>query len=296
MTLENETVEPGVELALEPRGDAEVKLTSPDERAYTPAPAGPIRLPTRHNPRLAALLERVNADEELAGLWRCANVIAVDRLGMSDHGPVHVRIVANIALRLLRLLRRHGVEASIVRDHHLVEHDAEVVVVAAALLHDIGMAIHRDDHEAYSLFLALPRLQSMLDGVYPDVTTRTIITAEVLHAIISHRSGGHPITVEAGIVKIADALDITKGRSRIPFEAGQVNIHSLSATAIEKVSIGSGVDRPVLIEVAMANSAGIFQLDRLREKLKTSGLGDYFEVVASIQGETEKRLVQDYRI
>ena len=33
-----------------------------------------------------------------------------ERLGMSDHSWVHVQIVLNIALRLLRLLRRRGVE------------------------------------------------------------------------------------------------------------------------------------------------------------------------------------------
>ncbi len=285
-----------VELELEPRGEADVAISAPDETPYQPASVGPIRLPARHNPKLAALMDEVNADEELFTFWRCANVNAVDRLGMSDHGPVHVRIVANIALRLLRLLSRQGVEASVVTNYHLTAHDAEVVVVLAALLHDIGMAIHRDDHEAYSLFLANPRLHRYLGPVYHDVATRTILASETLHAIISHRSGGQPLTVEAGVVKVADALDITKGRSRIPFQAGKVNIHSLSAAAIERVSILQGETRPVRIEVQMANSAGIYQLDRLREKLRTSGLADYFEAVATIETETEKRLVQIYRL
>jgi len=285
-----------VELELEPRGEADVELTAPGERPYQPAPVGPLRLPTRHNPTLAALLERVNADEELFTYWRCANVIAVDRLGMSDHGPVHVRIVANIALRLLRLLLRGGITASTVEHHHLTDHDAEVVTVLAALLHDIGMAIHRDDHETYSLFLARPKLAELLPAIYPDTVTRTIVASEVLHAIISHRSEGRPLTVEAGVVKVADALDITKGRSRVPFEAGQVNIHSVSAYAIERVTLMQGETKPVRIEVAMANSAGIFQLDRLREKLRTSGLAHHFEVFAAIEGETEKRLLQEVRL
>ena len=46
----------------------------------------------------------MNADDELYALWQVANVNAVQRLGMSDHGPVHVQIVTNIALRLLRRL------------------------------------------------------------------------------------------------------------------------------------------------------------------------------------------------
>src|SRR5205823_10491052 len=131
-----------VELELEPRGESSVAISTPEQRAYTPVPAGPIRLPARHNPTLQAVIEAVNADEELFALWRCSNVIAVDRLGMSDHGPVHVRIVANIALRLLRLLMSQGIEAAAVRDYHLTPHDAEVIVVLAALLHDVGMSIH----------------------------------------------------------------------------------------------------------------------------------------------------------
>src|SRR6516164_8571773 len=54
-----------------------------------------IQVPARHNPTLRAIIERVNQDDDLYTIWRCANVNAVDRLGMSDHGPVHVQIVAN---------------------------------------------------------------------------------------------------------------------------------------------------------------------------------------------------------
>ena len=32
--------------------------------------------------------------------------------------------------------------------------DAEVVIAGGCLLHDLGMSIHRTDHEAFSLFLA----------------------------------------------------------------------------------------------------------------------------------------------
>src|SRR5207247_2572070 len=52
-----------------------------------------IRVPARHNARLQKIIERVNQDDELYMFWRCANINAVDRLGMSDHGPVHVQIV-----------------------------------------------------------------------------------------------------------------------------------------------------------------------------------------------------------
>ncbi|HET7838276.1 MAG TPA: HD domain-containing protein, partial [Rectinemataceae bacterium] len=177
-----------------------------------------IRLPVRHNPILKSVVERVNADEELFALWRAANVNAVDRLGMTDHGPVHFQIVSNIALKMLRQLVDCGVVPNIVADHGMASEDAEVVVVLGALLHDLGMSIQRAEHEQYSLFVAQPIVDRLLQGLYAT-GPRTIVRSETLHAIISHRSDGRPMTVEAGIVRVADALDMTKGRSRIPFEA-----------------------------------------------------------------------------
>ena len=64
-----------------------------------------------------------------------------------------------------------------------------------------------------------------------------MVAAEALHAIIAHRRRGEPLTLEAGIVRVADALDMAQGRSRVPFEAGRPNIHSLSAAAIDEVRI-----------------------------------------------------------
>jgi len=255
-----------------------------------------IRVPARHNARLQQIIDRVNRDDELYAYWVCANVNAVDRLRMSDHGPVHVQIVANVALRLLRLLTASGISPNVVRNYGLSPDDAEVVVVLASLLHDIGMAIHRDDHEQFSLFLAAPKLRELLDGLY-DPPVRTILAAEVLHAIIAHRANGRPLTLEAGIVRVADALDMAQGRSRIAFEAGAINIHSLSAAAIERVEVTAGEQRPIRIAVTMLNSAGIFQLDHLlKEKLKNSGLEPYVEVLATVQGEAEKKLLEVFRL
>jgi metal-dependent HD superfamily phosphatase/phosphodiesterase len=255
-----------------------------------------IRVPARHNPRLQQVIDRVNADVELYTLWQVININAVQRLGMSDHGPVHVQIVTNIALKLLRLLGERGVQPNIVADHNLSLEDAEVVVVLASLLHDLGMSIHRMDHEQYSLFLARPKIGELLDGLY-EVPTRTVLTSEILHAIIAHRAGGRPLTLEAGIVRVADALDMAEGRTRIPFEAGQINIHSVSALAIERVSIEEGKDKPIRISVRMNNAAGIFQVDELlKEKLEDSGLERYIEVEASTEGETDKKLIKTFRI
>jgi uncharacterized protein len=257
-----------------------------------------LNVPTRGNAKVAEVIQRINADDELYALWLAANVNAVERLGMTDHGPVHVKIVMNIAIKLLRVLTEHHVEPAVAANYGMGVDDAEVVVLLAALLHDVGMSIQRKDHEEYSLFVAQPKIRELLDGIYPPGAA-TIIRSEVLHAIIGHRSGGRPMTIEGGIVRVADALDMAKGRSRISMGIeGTMSIHSISAAAIEAVHIEAGEVKPVRIRVEMSNSAGIFQLDQLfREKLKGSGLEPYVEVEALIEGEEEKRLVQTaYRL
>src|SRR5574337_1202511 len=181
------------------------------EAAAPPA----FSVPARHNPKLQALVARINADEELWQLWRCANVNVVDRLGMNDHGEVHIRIVANAALRLLRLLHDAGHAPGIVAHHGLTPEDAEVVVVLAAALHDLGISIHRDNHEEFSLALANLKAKELLQGLYP-LRERTIVVSEALHAIIAHHGDMRCLTLEAGVLKVADALDMTEGRSRIP--------------------------------------------------------------------------------
>jgi uncharacterized protein len=254
-----------------------------------------VRAPERGNSRLESLLEAANGDDRLKAWWRAQDVTA-NRLGMSDHSWVHVQIVLNVALRLLRLLVRRGVEPAMVTDHAMGTHDAEIVVAGACLLHDAGMSIHRTDHEQYSLFLAADTLPELLGELY-DEPERTIVASETLHAIISHRRRGEPLTLEAGVVRVADALDLAKGRSRVPFESGRPNIHSLSAAAIDEVKIEPGEERAVRIEIAMNNSAGVFQVDELlATKLRGSALEEHVEVVARIDAEHEKRLVPVFRI
>jgi metal-dependent HD superfamily phosphatase/phosphodiesterase len=255
-----------------------------------------IRLPVRGNRALRRALERANADNELKAWWHVANVNAVVRLEINDHSWVHIQIVANIALKLLRELVKHGVEPSVVRDYGMRNDDAEVVVVLAALTHCVGMSVHRRGHEDWSLFLAEPKLRELLDGLY-DEPDRTVLVSEVLQAITSHRADGEPLSLEAGILRVADALDMAKGRSRIPFEKGRVSMHSLSAAAIEEVRIGDGDERPVRIEVVMNNSSGLYQVDGLlRAKLRGSGLEPHVEVIAHIDTDSEKRLVPVFRL
>jgi len=255
-----------------------------------------LKVPSRHNEKLSRVLARINEDLELQQLWKCANINAVDRSGISDHGEVHIQIAANAALKMLRLLADADVEASVVKDYGLTYEDAEVVVVLAACLHDVGMAVHRENHEHYSLALAAPKARELLSGVYEEPEL-TIMVSEVLHAVIAHRWDVSCSTIEAGIIKVADALDMTQGRSRIPFEAGQTNIHSVSAMAIDSVALERGETAPIRVVITMSNSAGIFQVDELlKRKLKNSTIAPYVQVVAKIEGEMEKRLVEFYSI
>ncbi|HEY1285773.1 MAG TPA: HD domain-containing protein [Solirubrobacterales bacterium] len=278
------------------------------ERVPAPDPEGPsrkppaeavaearVRAPTRGNRKLEAFLSAVNEDEQVRTWWYMAQVHA-ERLGMSDHSWVHTQIVLNISLRLLRLLVRAGVEPATVADHGMSSRDAEVVVAGGALLHDVGMSIHRADHEAYSLFLANGALERLLEDSYRE-PKRTVIASEILHAIIGHRRRGAPYTIEAGVVRVADALDMAQGRSRIPLQSGQEGIHSISAAAIDEVRIDAGEERPVRIEIELNNSAGIFQVDDLlATKIRDTPLDGQIEVVARVEGETEKRLLSGFRL
>jgi uncharacterized protein len=254
-----------------------------------------VRAPTRGNRRLEALLEAVNADEEVRTWWYMAQVTS-DRLEMSDHSWVHVQIVLNVALRLLRLLARSDVAPAMVVDHGMRNRDAEVVVAAGALLHDVGLSINRSDHETYSLFLAERKLRDLLADVYEE-PQRTVVVSEALHAIIGHRRRGEPYTLEAGVVRVADALDMAQGRSRIPFEAGRIGIHSLSAAAVDEVDISAGTERAIRLDIKLNNSAGIFQVDDLlATKIRGTPLEPHVEVIAEVEGETEKRLLTAFRL
>jgi metal-dependent HD superfamily phosphatase/phosphodiesterase len=254
-----------------------------------------VRAPTRGNRRLEGLLEAVNADPQVGAWWYMAQVTS-ERLEMSDHSWVHVQIVLNVALRLLRLLVRAGVQPAMVSDHAMRDRDAEVVVAAGALFHDVGLSIHRSDHENYSLFLAERKLAQLLGDVYEE-PERTIVASEALHAIIGHRRRGDPYTLEAGVVRVADALDMAQGRSRIPFEAGRIGIHSLSAAAVDEVEISAGEERPIRLQIKLNNSAGIFQVDDLlATKIRGTPLEPHVEVIAEVEGETEKRLLTSFRL
>jgi len=253
-----------------------------------------LNIPTKDNKNLEQVLAKIKASTRLEALLECSNITAIDRMNYSDHGLTHVAIVSNIALKILRNLIAAGVETNIEKNYSLSKKDAEVVVVLASIFHDIGHIVHRKDHTQFSIIVANSILPTFLSEVYSERES-AIISSEVLHAIAAHDLDYLPLTLEAGVVCVSDALDMKEGRARIPFDAGKVDIHSVSALAIDDVEISSG-DKPVVIKIKMSNSSGIFQIDNLlKPKLKTSGLEKYVQIKIEILGE-EKKILENFEL
>ena len=252
-----------------------------------------IEVPINRNPILAEVVRRVNTDNEIRILWKIINVNATNRLGYSDHGPTHFKIVANYALQIARILEKRKIKMSIVDDFGLTENHAEVVIFLASIMHDLGMTIHRTHHEQYSLFLARNLLDKLLD--FLPIEERLVVISETLHAIISHSHGseGATSTIEGGIVRIADALDMTKGRARLP--TSLIDIQNISNNAIISVVVSEGVKKPVGIKITMTNPAGIFQIDDLvEEKIGPSKLEKYIDVKAIIIENGKEKTFKDF--
>jgi len=258
-----------------------------------------FNLPIEGNQKLQKLVAALETEKDIQTLLTMSDVTAINRLGYNDHGPTHVKITSNSALLMLRILKEQEIHSSLQKDYGsfgLADEDAELVVVLGSYLHDIGHAIHRSGHELIGTLLAKPFIEHILDDLYVS-EQKTIMVFETLHVIYSHEPNIVPLTIEAGIVKVADALDMEKGRARVPYAAGSVSIHSLSALGIENVEINKGTDRPLKIKIHMSNTAGIFQADDLLgEKLKTSGVAKYFEVEIYLLKDGKESLLKSYAL
>jgi metal-dependent HD superfamily phosphatase/phosphodiesterase len=240
----------------------------------------------------------IDKDVEIQTMLEDSNRMAIDRMGFSDHGQTHSLIVSMNGLKLLNTLRS-GLKPTIVQEGTGTFEDAQLVVLLSCYLHDIGMSVHRDRHNDFSIELVVPILNRILAKVYPkDVRKGTHVRGHILHAMYCHDKHITPETVEAGIVGIADATDMSKGRARIPFELGSVNIHSASAMAIERVKIKKGDEKTVRIEVVMNNDSGIFQIQELLERKIRSAtqLVEHIELVVVMARREDRILHEELRI
>ncbi len=242
--------------------------------------------------RLNAVLQWVDEDTEIDAYLDAQNVNPVQRKGYNDHGRKHISIVRNRGLCLYDLLKAGGVEFNGASQQGLEEADEAVIVGLAAVLHDIGHVVHRDDHPYYSLPLAADILDRLLPEFY-DTADAVRVKGEVLHAILCHHTPEEPLTREAGVVRVADALDMERGRSRIPYEQGGRGINTLSSQAITGVSLTEGEEAPVLVEITMRDAAGVYQVDELlKAKLTDSMIEEYVRIVALNTRDDDGQIVE----
>lgn len=242
-----------------------------------------------------AVAEVLFADEELQQLQEYANIVSIRRLGYNDHGPVHMRMVALNALTMLNLLHEKGIRTSLEQDEAGAFEDSACGVLLAALLHDLGMSVSRQDHEHLSVILAQPAINHALKTVLPqDLARRVAIRAIATEGIFGHMGTMRIHSLEAGLILVGDGCDMTKGRARITLAVktgSQVgDIHKYSANSIESVKIMPGEEKPVRIDVEMTENVGFFQVEEvLMQKVSMSPARMHLELYAGVTGEPRKR-------
>lgn len=250
-----------------------------DDEGMRQASVSAIRQFVTGRPKTGRIWSLLSTDPELNAHWDGALYITGKKLGMNDHGRVHAMVATVSAFTILDLLVQAGITPDVVSEGIGDLDDAGLIVLTAALCHDIGNQIHREDHVSHSIMLAMGILDRILPLLYEDPVTRIHIRSFILGAIYSHHGEPRPLTIEAGAVCIGDATDMTTGRARSACHQGSVTIHTISALSIDQVSITKGEEKPVEIIIKISNSAGIFQVQEiLRPKISAGPLNRFVEV------------------
>ncbi|MEM1645336.1 MAG: HD domain-containing protein [Ignisphaera sp.] len=236
------------------------------------------------SPLLKSVFKLLEEDIEVSELLKISNTMAVTRLKYNDHGIMHARIVAGTALELLDILMNNNIIPTTLRDGTTKNiEEAKLVVIMASYFHDIGNSVHRVNHEYIGAFLAKDLLNRLLPKLGFVDRKLIALRQEIMHAVYATEYNTKCLTIECGVVKVSDGLDMAEGRARIPYRLGKLDMHALSAISIKKVEIEQGAkEKPIKIVVHMDEYAGVFQLEEvLIPKIKTSGIGDYIEVYIS---------------
>ncbi len=232
-------------------------------------------------PKTKRMWKALKDDPFIRGLWEMSDYIIKIKMHYNAHGDTHAKIVAASALNILDILVKKGIQIDTVHDGIGDIDDAHLIVLTAALLHDIGNQLQREKHSDYSAILAIPILDQLLPNIYEYPMKLAQIRGSILHCICTHMEEVKSYTLEASILKIADGTDITKGRSRLDYDPESVNIHTVSASSIGDVIVTEGHERPVNITVQMTNSAGVFQVQEiLYRKLRAGVASEYIEIEA----------------
>jgi len=240
-------------------------------------------------------LKMILANEEIQASQEYANIVSIVRLGFNDHGPVHMRTVAYNAVLMLDLLRKAGIKTSLEENGCGDFEDSLMSVILAAMLHDLGMGMGRQNHELHSTIMAQPIIDNVLAHLYKnDWHKRVMIRATALEGIAGHMGTISVSSLEAGIVQVSDGCDMTKGRARIPISLVNTprtgHIHQYSASSIEKVKITAGSEKPVRIEINMSSEVGIFQVEEvLMHKISSSTAKQHIELYAQVAQDEPKR-------
>ena len=236
------------------------------------------------------LFQTLINNQEVECIQNYANDVSIVRIGLNDHGPVHMKKVCYNALKMLKILHEAGIKTSLESEGAGSFADSISAVMLASFLHDSGMTVGRKDHELYSGIISYSLISDLLLEVLPgneNVKRRTIIRSMALEGILGHM-GTHPIhSLEAGIILVADGCDMTKGRARItleiPSKPAEGDIHKYSANSIEKVKILKGTEKPIKIEIHMKAEVGFFQVEGvLIPKVKASTVNHLIELEAGV--------------
>ncbi|HHH78129.1 MAG TPA: phosphohydrolase [Thermoplasmatales archaeon] len=255
---------------------------------------------TANYPKARRMFELIVKDEEVRADWDIANFIAVKKLKYNDHGEVHAKIVTANALKMYQLLLESEIKPDFIEYGGGDEDDEALILVSAALLHDIGNQVYRKNHPLHSSYLAIPVLQRLLPQIYDDVENMTEVRGFILNAIYAHDADVPDLIMEAALVGIGDATDMTKGRGRLAFDLGSTSIHVVSALSIDSVMLAKGREKPIEIIVEMSNSSGIFQVEEtLGKKLAGSPIEEYVDVTARVtpvEADYDKRIVRTIKL
>jgi metal-dependent HD superfamily phosphatase/phosphodiesterase len=261
-----------------------VQGASPERRGRRGGIVKPMWKGTAH--RAAEILLH---DREIQSLQEYANIVSIKRLGFNDHGPVHMRSVVVNALIMADLLHAAGTKLSLEADEAGSYEDSQVALLCAGMLHDIGMTVGREDHEHASVELALPLLDRVLREVYgEDIERRVVVRSMAIECIVGHMATQRIHSLEAGLILISDGCDMEKGMM-ILTESRVGDIHKYSASAIEKVRIEKGAERPIRITIEMKDSVGFYQVEEvLFRKINSSPVKPLIELYAGVIGKKVK--------
>jgi metal-dependent HD superfamily phosphatase/phosphodiesterase len=245
--------------------------------------------------KLLEIARLMTADAEIQIAQEYANSVSIKRLGFNDHGPVHMRVAVLNAITMMGFIREAGIKTSLQTEELGDFEDSLSAVILAAMLHDLGMCVSRQDHELHSVYLALPIIDRILSKVYEnDLYKKTMIRSLALGGISGHMGNRTIHSLEAGIVQIADGCDMTKGRARIPIALSYSprvgDIHQYSASAITEVRLSRGEERPIRIQAFMSSEVGLFQVEAvLLSKIASSTAKSHIELYAQIKNRESKR-------